>query len=41
MVDEVDQTPVPYSPDREWFTLAVTVTPTPARSPSEESVENE
>jgi serine/threonine protein kinase/formylglycine-generating enzyme required for sulfatase activity len=23
---EIDQTPVPYSPDREWFTLAVTVT---------------
>ncbi|MFM9067616.1 MAG: formylglycine-generating enzyme family protein, partial [Planctomycetota bacterium] len=25
---KVDQTPVPYSRDREWFTLAITVTPT-------------
>jgi len=23
IVDRVDQTPVPYSPDREWFTLAI------------------
>ena len=26
VVQKVDQTPVPYSPDREWFTLAITVT---------------
>jgi serine/threonine protein kinase/formylglycine-generating enzyme required for sulfatase activity len=25
----IDQTPVPYSPEREWFTLAITVKPTP------------
>jgi formylglycine-generating enzyme required for sulfatase activity len=25
---QVDETAVPYSPDREWFTLAITVTPT-------------
>ena len=24
---QVDQTAVPYAPDREWFTLAITVTP--------------
>ncbi|MFO0901671.1 MAG: protein kinase [Pirellulales bacterium] len=24
---EVDQTPIPYSPDREWFTLAIEVAP--------------
>ena len=29
LVREVDQTPIPYSPDREWFTLAVTVEPKP------------
>jgi serine/threonine protein kinase/formylglycine-generating enzyme required for sulfatase activity len=29
LVREVDQTPVPYSPDREWFTLRVTVKRTP------------
>lgn len=29
VVQKVDQTPVPYSPDREWFTLAITVTPNP------------
>ena len=27
VVREVDQTPEPYSLDREWFTLAITVTP--------------
>jgi serine/threonine protein kinase/formylglycine-generating enzyme required for sulfatase activity len=27
--DRVDRTAVPYSPDREWFTLAITVTPAP------------
>jgi formylglycine-generating enzyme required for sulfatase activity len=26
----LDQTPVPYAPDREWFTLAIDVMPTPA-----------
>ena len=25
---KIEQTEVPYSPDREWFTLAITVTPT-------------
>jgi eukaryotic-like serine/threonine-protein kinase len=29
IVREVDQTPIPYSPDREWFTLGVTVKPKP------------
>jgi formylglycine-generating enzyme required for sulfatase activity len=32
---EVDQTLVPYSPEREWFTLAITVTPTPPPQPKE------
>ncbi len=27
VVRQVDQTAVPYAPDREWFTLAITVTP--------------
>ena len=27
VVREVDETPVSYSPDREWFTWAITVTP--------------
>ena len=36
IVQQVDQTPVPYSPDREWFTLAITVTPTPPPKPREE-----
>jgi len=35
VVREVDQTPVPYSLDREWFTLAITVKPT-APKPKEE-----
>lgn len=30
---QVDQTPVPYSPDREWFTLAITVRPTAPPKP--------
>ena len=42
---EVDQTPVPYSTDREWFTLAITVTPTsppkPKEKPAEDKGENE
>ena len=33
---QVDQTAVPYAPDREWFTLAITVTPTPPPKPREE-----
>jgi formylglycine-generating enzyme required for sulfatase activity len=35
VVRAVDQTPVPYAPDREWFTLAITVTPTPPPKPKE------
>ncbi len=34
-VRQVDQTPVPYSPDREWFTLRITVKPTPPPEPRE------
>jgi serine/threonine protein kinase/formylglycine-generating enzyme required for sulfatase activity len=29
---QVDQTAVPYSPGREWFTLAITVAPTPPKA---------
>jgi formylglycine-generating enzyme required for sulfatase activity len=36
VVREVDQTPVAYAPDREWFTLAITVTPAPAPRPGVE-----
>jgi len=36
VVREVDQTPVPYSLDREWFTLAITVTPKSPPKPKEE-----
>ena len=36
VVREVDQTPVPYSLDREWFTLAITVTPKSPTKPKEE-----
>ena len=32
---QVDQSPIPYSPDREWFTLRITVKPTPPPEPSE------
>ena len=35
VVQQVDQTPVPYSADREWFTLAITVTPTSPPKPEE------
>ncbi|MBM4089813.1 MAG: formylglycine-generating enzyme family protein, partial [Planctomycetes bacterium] len=35
VVREVDRTPVPYASDREWFTLAITVTPTPPPTPRE------
>jgi serine/threonine protein kinase/formylglycine-generating enzyme required for sulfatase activity len=37
----IDQTPVPYSPDREWFTLAITVKPTPPPKPKPEEKEEE
>ena len=30
---EVDQTAVPYSPGREWFTLAIAVTPQRHQAP--------
>ncbi|MFM8214115.1 MAG: formylglycine-generating enzyme family protein, partial [Pirellula sp.] len=39
IADRVDQTPVPYSPDREWFTLAITVKPTPPPQPKPEKQE--
>ena len=32
----VDQTPVPYAPDREWFTMAITVQP-PARPDADDA----
>jgi len=35
----VDQTQIAYSPDREWFTLAITVTPTPPSVPKAEEKE--
>jgi eukaryotic-like serine/threonine-protein kinase len=35
-VRQVDQTAVPYSTDREWFTLAITVTPTAPPKPKTE-----
>ena len=38
---QVDHTPVPYTPDREWFTLAITVTPTaPPKPKTEPAKEN-
>ena len=40
-VRQVDQTAVPYGPDREWFTLAITVTPTaPPKPKAEPAKEN-
>jgi formylglycine-generating enzyme required for sulfatase activity len=36
---KVDQTAVPYSPGREWFTLALAVTPTAPKMPQEEPAE--
>jgi formylglycine-generating enzyme required for sulfatase activity len=39
IAERVDQTPIPYSPDREWFTLAVTVRPTPPPKPKEDPTE--
>jgi len=40
IVDQVDQTPVPYSSDREWFTMAVTVQPVPMPKPEPEKNED-
>ena len=37
LVRQVDQTPTAYSPDHEWFTLRVTVKPTPPPEPREGS----
>ena len=40
VVRQVDHTAVPYAPDREWFTLAITVMPTaPAKPKTEPSQE--
>ncbi len=39
VVRVVDQTAVPYSTDREWFTLAITVTPTAPPKPKEKPAE--
>jgi eukaryotic-like serine/threonine-protein kinase len=36
VVRQVDHTAVPYAPDREWFTLAITVTPTAPPKPKTE-----
>ena len=41
---QVDQTAEPYAPEREWFTLAITVTPTapkPPEKPTEEKAATE
>ena len=35
----VDQTAVPYTAGREWFTLAITVTPTAPPKPEEQPAE--
>ena len=41
VVRQVDHTAVPYAPDREWFTLAITVTPTaPPKPKTEPAKEN-
>ncbi len=39
VVREVDQTPVPYSTEREWFTLAITVMPKSPIKPKEKPTE--
>lgn len=39
VVRRIDQTPIPYSADREWFTLALQVTPRVKRPPTTESPE--
>lgn len=36
IAERVDQTLVPYSPDREWFTWPITVRPTPRSKPKED-----
>jgi formylglycine-generating enzyme required for sulfatase activity len=36
---KVDQTAVPHSPDREWFTLAISVAPTAPPKPQEKPAE--
>jgi len=33
VVREVDQTPVPYSPEREWFKFAIAVSPKSSPKP--------
>ncbi len=41
VVRQVDHTAVPYAPDREWFTVAITVTPTaPSKPKTEPAKEN-
>ncbi len=39
VVQQVDQTALPYAADREWFTLAITVTPTAPPKPKDEAAE--
>lgn len=39
-VREVDQTAVPYTTEREWFTLAMTVTPTSPPKPKEKPADD-
>ncbi len=41
IVTKVDQTPVPYSPDRQWFTLAITVTPSVPTQQKQEPAKNQ
>ncbi len=38
VVRQVDHNVVPYAPDREWFTMAITVTPTAPPKPKAEPV---
>ncbi len=40
VVQQVDQTAVPYAADREWFTLAITVTPRPPKPKAKPAEEN-
>ena len=40
VVRELDQSAIPYSTGREWFTLAITVTPTSAPAPKEKPAED-
>jgi len=39
VVRQADQTAVPFAADREWFTLAITVTPTSSPNPKEKPAE--